>query len=297
MVAEAIPEQEEAQAAAVTPEALESIPEPTTETPEVEVTDYGALLETLEVDPSATEETTGAAPTSDSPSNPLEGLTPQQIEERGAQRERERLQRESDTTQRQARVDGLNRALPTIKESVKQTLTNAGMDTETVLGVLGKLDELHGTHIALRESDFERVAPSVKAQAYQEAEATVSKHLLDAVAEDLGDAANKAITGEIGKSIKTWPDMAKAIAKEARKGYVAKDEVRKGQTKILEKIDTALKGRGMSLKDITGNGGSDLPPIRGAQGRMTKAQFDDLSIDEQAKVSPAERARIYGAVR
>lgn len=263
MVAEAIPEQEEAQAAAVTPEALESIPEPTTETPEAEETDYGSLLESLDVSESATDEATGTAPTGDSPSNPLEGLTPEQIEERGAQRERERIQRESETTQRQARIDGLNRALPATKESVKQMLSNIGVDTDVVLAVLGKMDELHGTHIALRESDFERVAPQVKAQAYQEAEASVSKHLLDAVAEDLGDNAQKAIQGEIGKSIKTWPDMAKAIAAEARKGYVAKEEVTKAQKRVLEKIDTALKGRGMSLKDITGNGGSDLPPIRG----------------------------------
>jgi hypothetical protein len=299
VVAEAIPEQEEAQAAAVTPEALESIPEPTTETPEAETTDYGSLLESLEVDPSATEPATGAAPTSDSPSNPLEGLTPQQIEERGAQRERERLQRESETTQRQAREDGLNRALPALKESVKQLL--AGLDADTVLSVLGKFDEFHGTHLALRQGDVDRMSPQIKSAAYNEAAVFTFEALTAAAKEELGDDAHKALTGTKHES---WADVTKHIVKEARKGLVPKEDVTKGQRDLLEKLDkrvTTLAAQGISiksLKDITGNGGSDLPPIRGGTGgRMTLAQFNNLSIDEQAKVPPAERARIYGSVQ
>lgn len=262
MVAEAIPEQEEITTPASTPEAPESIPEPTTPAVEEDTSGIDAIVSSLDVEP-ATAETTGSTASSDgTPDALLKDLTPEQIEERGAQRERERLQQASTAAERQRRLDGMNNALPAIKGRVKDALAAEGLQADTVLSILGMFDELHGTHLGLRQFDLEQYRPQIVTEAGAEMQRQVAGLMYQAIKEDLGEPALKGVQGE---NVKTWADLTKAIAKEARKGYVpASDYTSKKSVKdLLSKYDTALKERGLSLADITGNGGTDLPPPQG----------------------------------
>lgn len=291
VVAEAIPEQEEVTTPASTPEAPESIPEPTTPVEEEGGVDLDAILSGLDAEPAKVEATGSTAPSDGKVDNPLEGLTPEQIEERGAQRERDRIQRESNTTERQRRIDGLNNALPTIKGRVKDTLTESGLPTETVLSVLGMFDELHGTHIGLRQYDAEQIRPGIVQEAGAEMQRQVATLIYDALKEDLGEPALKAVQGS---DVKSWADLTKAITKEARKGYVpAADYTKKSSVKeLLKRIDTVAREHGLSLDAFTGNGGTDLPPPRSGvsagSGPRSLAAYNGATMQQRAAWDKAD---------
>lgn len=252
---------------------------------------FDAILEGLGDDDAETVADNGTGAPADGKVPPAQTLTPEEAREQGRRERDAELASQQTSAERQRYLDGLNNVVQDVPLKLTALAERYGMSPADVTELYTQFNRLNGAYKPLYEHSLEQATPQVKAQAYQEAEASVSKHLLDAVAEDLGDNAHKAITGEIGKSIKTWPDMAKAIAKQARTGFVPKEEVTKAQKRVLEKIDTALKGRGMSLKDITGNGGSDLPPIRGGTTRQgtvewaTEAPISELLADKARRAA------------
>ncbi len=100
--------------------------------------------------------------------------------------------------------------------------------------------------------------------------------------------------------------MGAYFTRAARKGYVPVEQVTTTLRERLAVYDQALKERAeadppivtRSLSELKGSTGPETPAATGGTGgRMTIAKFEAMSIDEQIKVSPAERARIYGAVR
>ena len=113
----------------------------------------------------------------------------------------------------------------------------------------------------------DRVAPQLREQQDQQTQATVAQLLYDTVQKDLGDASVKALQTA---GAKTWDDFAKAIGKEYRKGYISNDKAKENLRGFAKKIDTALKERGSSLAEITGNGGVNLPTPRGGTGGQPK---------------------------
>lgn len=233
-----------------------------------------ALLEELSKDDAATAGDDGKAATADGlvPA-PEKALTPEEIREQT----RKELEAESEAKRNADNLrsyrEGVARSFQNVEAELSAKAKEWGLGVDEIDWLRQRFQNHNGHWKVLYDAAIEQASPQIETRAYQRAEAEVSKHLLDAIAEDLGEGAQKALVGEIGKSIKTWPDMAKAIAKEARKGYVAKDEVTKAQRRLAEKIDAALKGRGMSLKDITGNGGSDLPPVRGGNTRAGTVEW------------------------
>lgn len=252
-----------------------------------------ALLEELGKDDAATAGDDGKAATADGlvPA-PEQKLTPEEAKEEGRREKEAEIEARRVSEERKRYLDGMAFVVGDVPEKLKQFVKDYGLDVDAADRLTKEFNRLNGAIRPLFEHALEQQRPQIESQAYQRAEAEVSKHLLDAIAEDLGEGAQKALVGEIGKSIKTWPDMAKAIAKEARKGYVAKDEVTKAQRRLAEKIDTALKGRGMSLKDITGNGGSDLPPVRGGNTRQGTV---DWALTASPEELLADRARRLAA--
>ena len=154
MVAEAISEAEVEQAQGQVPEAPESEPEQVSE--EAVEEDFTSFLAELDPDEPATAETTGAQALAETPEASLEGLTPEQLVQRGEQQAIDRLRQQNETTQQRNREQGLRNVLATSKGEVQQELTEAGVDTERVIRILAKFDQVHGTHLALKDTDIQQ---------------------------------------------------------------------------------------------------------------------------------------------
>lgn len=253
---------------------------PPADNQEEDTSHIDAFLEGLGSDDAAQVGDDGKAATPDGTVPAPQNLTPEEAREQGRREKEAELETQRTSQERQRYIEGLNFVVQDVPAKLTALAVKYGFDPADTTELMNQLNRFNGAYKPLYEHAVQQATPQVRQQAYQEAEASVSQHLLAAVTEDLGDAAGKAITGEIGKSIKTWPDMAKAIAKEARKGFVPQADLTKAQRKVLDKIDTALKGRGMSLRDITGNGGSDLPPIRGGGGTIANSYDNDRAYNE-----------------
>lgn len=293
MVAELIPETEQKQpedAALTNPDSTQESTEQANDQQE-DTSHIDAFLEGLGSDDADTSTDDGKGATTDgtAPSTEKPAATREEIRQELEAEDKVRREAENLKTYR----DGVSRSFQSVDGDLMAKAKEWGLDLDQADWLKERFRQHNGHWNVLYQAALEQASPQIESRAYQRAEGEVSKQLLDTIAEELGDA--KALTGEIGKSIKTWPDMAKALVKEARKGYVTKDEVTKGQRKVLDRIDTALKGRGMSLKDITGNGGSDLPPIRGAAGSLNTAQALDKAYGNGEIDAATYRAR-YKAV-
>lgn len=237
-----------------------------------------AFLEGLDAEDAGTSTEDGKSATTDgtAPSTEKAPVSEEEIRQKIEAENKTRTDAENLRSYR----EGVSRSFQGVEAELTQKAKEWGLDIDAADWLKSRFQQHNGHWNVLYQAAIEQASPQIESRAYQRAEGEVSKQLLDTFAEELGD--NKALTGEIGKSIKTWPDMAKALVKEARKGFVPKDDVSKGQRKVLDRIDKALQGRGMSLKDITGNGGSDLPPIRGSSGLRAGTQewAENASIEE-----------------
>ena len=146
-------------------------------------------------------------------------------------------------------------------------------------------------------------APQVRQAALKEAEDWTLGQLTSSIKKTLGDAEAKAFSEAKHGS---WEDVGAYFTKAARKGYVPVEQVTTTLRERFAVYDQALKERAeadppiitRSLSELKGSTGPETPTATGGTGgRMTVAKYEAMSIDEQAKVPAAERARIYGAIR
>lgn len=304
MVAEAIPETEVTppeDVAVTTPESTpESTPAPeTNEEPSV----IDAILESFgEGEGTGADDGKGLA--TDGKVPPAEvALTPEEAKAQGRREAEAEIANRQTTAQRQAYLDGVRRSFQAVDAELDAKADEWGLTTEGRQWLRGRFQAHNGHWGVLHQAALNEASPEIKIQGFNEGVMDASEKAWTGIKEELGEPALKAI--QTAKP-DTWADLAKAVAKEARKGYVpSSDYVSKASAKAqLDKLEAALKDRGASgivtrsLADLTGGTGPDTPAARGGSGgRMTKAAFDALPIDEQLKVPAAERARIYGAVQ
>lgn len=281
MVAEAVPATEETQVQGTVPETPEVTPESVTpEVQEEEVADFSSFWSD---DGETTESPTGLTPAPDN-ADPYAGLTPEQILERGAERERARQQETANTEQARARVEGTRTALNNSKQTIKETLREQGIDAETLLrldpAIDKVLDGFHGSHIALRKADYD--------EGVIRGQQSILEGLKMGVDRLLGpDAAPKFFEEHQGKP---WPDAYDALVDAAlkKKGYVSPTELKKDWTKKsdvetrLKRIDTAMKERGLSIAQFTGEANPRVPPMRGGSNLTPGSQewAENASIEE-----------------
>ena len=260
--------------ALTTPDPAPESVEPTDDQKE-DTSHIDAFLEGLGTDDAGTAAGDGkVAPTDGVVPPPEKALTPEEIREE-TRKELEAEQAKNQTAaQLKAYRDGVNRSFQNVESELSAKAKEWGLDIDAADWLRQRFQNHNGHWKVLYEAAIEQAQPQIHGKAYQDAEAQVSKHLLDAVLEDLGEPAHKAITGDIGKGIKTWPDMAKAIAKEARKGYVPQSNVTEAQRKALEKVDVALKERGLSLAQFTGNSNPQTPAIKTSGNYSTPEALD-----------------------
>lgn len=283
MVSEVITEQEEQVQGSVAETAEVTQETPTTETTE-ETFDAKAFWGE---EGGSTEEPTAGEATVD---DPLAGLTPEQLLERGAEQERLRQQQSRETTDSAARIQGTRDALNNSKATIRNLLTNEGIDAETALRLTPlleqKLDEFHGSHLKLREADY-REGVNYGADFIQKGIKAGGEALL-------GDKEFSQLHESM--SGKSWPDFFKALTEAAAKkqGYASPEVLkreytsRKGVEERLKKLDAALRSHGLTLAGLTGNGGSDLPRPTGSTARAGTVEWaNEVSIEEAI----ADRAR------
>lgn len=269
MVAEAIPQTE------VTPPNDDALltPDPTPEStpaPEVNEEDAAldAILEGLGSDDVGTGDEDGKSAAPDGLVPPAEkALTPEEAKEQGRREAEAEIANKQKALQDQAYIEGVRRSFQSVDADINAKAKERGWDLDDVEWIKSRFQSHNGHWNVLHKAALDQASPQIKGQAYQEAEAEVSKLLLTTISEELGESALKAIQTAAPK---TWPDLAKAITKEARKGYVAKEEVVKGQKALLKKLEGPLSERGITLAQITGSTGPQTPAARGGTGSQPK---------------------------
>lgn len=191
-----------------------------------------------------------------------ENLTPEQAKEQGRREKEQEIASERTSLERQNYINGLNFVVKDVPDKLTALAERYSMSPADVTEMFSQFNRLNGALRPLYDHATEQARPQIYQQAGQEMEREVARLQNLAIKEALGDAALKALSNE---SIKTWEDWTKGIVAEARKGYVPSSDYtsKKSVKDLLSKYDTALKERGLSLADITGNGGTDLPPPQG----------------------------------
>jgi len=270
VVAEAIPEQAVEQAQGQVPEPSESIPEQEA-APEPEE-DYSSILDQLVPDEPATGDTKDGDALAGGGETSLEGLTPQQILELGKKQGKDEtvnaLTEQTRTTQERNREQGLRNVLAMSKTDVQQELTTAGVDTETALRILQKLDQVHGAHYAIKDADIKAATENTVTAMQNSIAAAGQKFLGDKDFNPVG----MGMDGFIDK-----------IAEHARKGYKSpsevKDERRQAQVSLLK----SLKAAGVEIPSGTLNLPSDAKAAVG--GRRISTSYDNDTAFNEGRIT------------
>ena len=222
--------------------------------------------------------------------DPYAGLTPQQIADQGAERERQRLTQGAQSDAEQRMITGTREALNNSKQTIEEELKRAGLPAETILDLLPKLntrlDEFHGEHRKLRGADHQA---GIKLGSE-----SVFVGVLQGTASLLGEKdaeqLHKDMTG------KPWSEFFDAVVNKAaeKKGYVTRDVLKKDYVsrttveKQLRAYDAALKPYNLSLKALNGNGGET--PIRpGATSFSGNKPYSQMTADERKALSNEQR--------
>lgn len=198
-------------------------------------------------------------------------LTPEEAREQGRRDRDAEIATQQTSAERQRYLDGLNNVVQDVPLKLTALAEKYAMAPTDVTELYTQFNRLNGAYKPLYDHSVSQREPQIRGQAYQEAEAEVSKLLLTTISEELGESALKAIQTAAPK---TWPDLAKAITKEARKGYVAKEEVSKGQKALLKKLEGPLAERGITLAQITGSTGPQTPAATGGSNTNTTQALD-----------------------
>lgn len=222
----------------------------------------------------------GKGVTTDGTAPSAQTLTPEEAKEQGRREKEQEIASERTSLERQNYINGLNYVVKDVPEKVKQIAKEYGLDFDATDRLTSEFNRLYGALKPLYDHAVEQQRPQIEQQADQRTQATVAQLIYDKVKEDLGDSAVKALQDA---GAKTWGDFVDAVGKGYRKGYVpAADYTSKKAVKeLLGKYDAALKERGLSLADITGNGGQDLPRAQGGTGtRYATTSENDKAFNE-----------------
>lgn len=198
-----------------------------------------------------------------------EGLSPEEIERKVEEKAQAKATQTQTAAARQNYVEGLRRY-------VANAVTEADRQADANGGVLDR--DWVKTNLNRIKGDYDQLIEYDTAVARQAGATQVANLYGQASVQLLGqDGANALFKANHQDPVSYMEGFALAYAK--KHGYVEPKEVKarevaagiKGFRNAEAKHDAALKGRGMSLKDITGNGGSDLPPIRGGTNNKPDA--------------------------
>lgn len=229
------------------------------------------------------DEETGAgdgkgAATDGSVSTPEKALTPEEIREQTRREVEAENANKQTAAQRQAYLDGVRRSFQAVDAELDAKADEWGLPTEARQWLRGRFQNHNGHWNVLYQAALEEAAPTLKVQGWNEGVQDASEKAWAGIKEELGEPALKAIqTAQPA----TWAELAKAVAKEARKGYVAKEEVTKAQRKVLAKLKEPLAARGITLEQLTGSTGPDVPPARAGSGpRFTSTAANDKAFND-----------------
>jgi hypothetical protein len=240
---------------------------PVVETPaesaEEEGPDYEALISTLDADEAPAGDADTKSVATGVPDTSVKVETAEEAAERGRREVQEQARKQQTDAQYQAYIQGLNR---TVTEAIPAELTalatKYSMEPADVLALTNLPNRISGAYKPLYDHHLKQGQPVIHSQAYKEAETEVSRIVLGAINEELGEKALKNIQTAAPA---TWDDLTKAIAKEARNGYVSQEAAKKTEAAHLKKLDAALASRARegyitrSLADLSGTGGVKLP--------------------------------------
>lgn len=279
MVAEAIPEVEQTPPEVVDNPNLEPAPE-TTPAPEADEEEsvIDSILESFGSDEETGADDGKGATTDGSVSTPEKALTPEEAKEQGRREAEAELATRQTAAQRQAYLDGVRRSFQAVDAELDAKADEWGLPTEARQWLRGRFQAHNGHWNVLYQAELEQAAPQLKVQGFNEGVIDASEKAWAGIKEELGEPALKAIQSA---KPETWDKLAAAIAKEARKGYVAKEEVTKAQRKVLAKLKEPLAARGITLEQLTGSTGPSLKSPTGGSGpRITTDHENNVAFNE-----------------
>lgn len=165
--------------------------------------------------------------------------------------------------------EGVTRSFQNLDSDLTQMAKEWGLDLDQAERLKQRVQHHNGAWNVLYQAAVEQVRPQIQQEAATEMQRQVAMLQYDAIKEELGETAVKALQSG---GVNTWQDFTKSVVKEARKGYVpAADYTSKKAVKeLLAKYDTALQQRGLSLESLNGTANISLPPPRGGTGAQPK---------------------------
>ncbi len=276
MVAEAIPSTEVEQPN----EAPEATPEVTTEAaPEVnqEEAELDSVFAAF-ADGAGTDATDGTpAATDGTPADPYAGLTPAQIAEKVRSEEADRAKSAAESVKSQAYMQGLANVAKNTPQAIEDKLD--------ALGIVGEDKKFIRDAVHNLNSAYNQVYQDAIERANKTAGENFSTAYKEGAVKALGkDGADAAYDGN-----PDWETFFGRIGEQYAKknGLATKKEVSEARTEAqkaaLKKVDEALKSRGMSLAQFTGNANPSVPPVRGGGGRFpvgSQEWAENASVEE-----------------
>lgn len=253
-------------------------PEVTPEsTPEVnqEEEELSSILSTF-ADSADTGPTDGSSTPSDGePDDPYKGLSPTQIAEKVRQEEAAKQTQYQNSAQRQAYINGIANVVQGRDQFVDEFADRNGLSAEDRKALRDKFNALNGAHAQLNQYDLQQAQQQIS----QSFGTAYYQGAVQALGKDAADAAYKD-----GPS---WDVFFGRVGEEYAKkhGLVTKKErdaaVSEGQRRALGKLATAMKERGIDIRQFTGEANPNVPPITGGRGaRVTTDYENDVAFNE-----------------
>jgi hypothetical protein len=225
--------------------------------------DYEALISTLDADEDPAGDVDAKPVATGVPDTSVKVETAEEAAERGRREVQEQARKQQTDAQYQAYIQGLNR---TVTEAIPAELTalatKYGMEPADVLALTNLPNRISGAYKPLYDHHLEQNRPTIYSEAETMVRQAVVQELFTGFKDQIGEDGIKNVQTAAPK---TWPELAQAVAKEARKGYVSQEAAKKAEAAHLKKLDAALASRARegyitrSLADLSGTGGVKLP--------------------------------------